>query len=459
MERLIYHVDVNNAYLSWEATEQLNNGADLDIRTIPAIIGGDTSKRRGVVLAKSMPAKACGIRTGEPVKDALKKCPALKSFPPDFSLYRKYSKAFIAILKKYSPVVEQVSVDEAYLDMSGLHYFYSRPTEAAEKIKKEIRETLGFTVNIGVSSNKLLAKMASDFDKPDKIHTLFLSEIQEKMWPLPIRRLYFSGAAAEKQLNALGIQTIGDLARSNPLFLQSHLKSKGVVLWNYANGIDDTPVKKEPDKPKGYGNSITLSKDVTKYEEAEKILFHLSETVAARLRKDGIFARTIEVEIKDNGFCKKSHQMALDDSTNATNVIYDVSCKLFREAWNGNPIRLLGVRCTKLTEEKMEQITLEQFSKTKNLEDGSQKNRELKKIEAKNRESKKIEAKNRIKQSKQSEIKQTEKQKSRELEITEKKMDKKTREKMERLDLALDKIREKYGEDAVGRAGFFFLEK
>ena len=256
-ERLIFHVDVNSAYLSWEAVHQLKSGASTDIRTIPSIIGGDTSLRKGVVLAKSLSAKRFGIHTGEPVTDALTKCPSMQSFRPNFPLYHKYSEAFISILKKYAPVVEQVSIDEAYLDMSGLHYFYSTPLEAAEKIQTNVREALGFTVNIGVSSNKLLAKMASDFEKPDKIHTLFPAEIEEKMWHLPVRTLFFTGKAAAQKLNQLGIYTIGDLAKSDPDFLKAHLNSQGVTLWNYANGRDDSPVKESPEAPKGYGNSTT----------------------------------------------------------------------------------------------------------------------------------------------------------------------------------------------------------
>ena len=337
-ERLIFHVDVNSAYLSWEAVHQLKNGTSTDIRTIPSIIGGDTSLRKGVVLAKSLPAKRFRIHTGEPVTDALTKCPTLQSFQPNFPLYHKYSKAFITILKKYAPVVEQVSIDEAYLDMSGLHYFYSTPLEAAEKIQTDIRETLDFTVNIGISSNKLLAKMASDFEKPDKIHTLFPS--------------------AAQKLNQLGIYTIGDIAKSNPDFLKAHLNSQGVTLWNYANGRDNSPVKESPDAPKGYGNSTTLSKDLTSLSEAKPVLLELCETVTKRLREDQVYAQVIEVELKDSHFRRKSHQTVLDYSTNTTDDFYQISVKLFKELWDGTPIRLLGVRGGKLTLDKIEQIQL-----------------------------------------------------------------------------------------------------
>ena len=432
MERLIYHVDVNSAYLSWEAVEQLKNGAQTDIREIPAIIGGDTAQRKGVVLAKSISAKKSGIRTGEPVTDALKKCPELKSFAPDFRIYRKYSRAFIQILKKYAPVVEQVSIDEAYLDMSGLHYFYKNVTDAAERIRKEIREELGFTVNVGISCNKLLAKMASDFEKPDKIHTLFPEEIPEKMWPLPVRELFFTGEAAAAKLNALGIRTIGDLAKSDRTFIQSHLKSHGDLLWRYANGVDNAPVKEEKDQAKGYGNSTTLSRDVTEYEEAAKILLELSETVARRLRKDHVYTQTIDVEIKDYQFRRRSHQKVLDYSTNTTEDLYQVSCRLFKEMWDGTPLRLLGIRCTKLTELKKDPLyeekppALFRYAEEKN----GQMTMDFLRSNVEQPETK-----------------------------SEEKTEAKRHRKMENLDAAMDKIRDKYGEAAVGRAGLFFKDR
>lgn len=435
MERLIYHVDVNSAYLSWEATEQLKNGAEIDIRQIPAIIGGDTAKRKGVVLAKSIPAKRYGIRTGEPVTDALKKYPNLKSFPPNFTLYKKYSQDFIRILKKYAPVVEQVSIDEAYLDMSGLHYFYENPEDAAKLIQTEIKKTLGFTVNIGISNCKVLAKMASDFEKPDKIHTLFPSEIPEKMWPLPVRELFFTGAAAAAKLNSLGIQTIGDLANSDVTFLKSHLKSHGELLWRYANGMDDSPVREKREQAKGYGNSTTLSRDITEYEEAARILRELSETVARRLRKDSIYGQTIEVELKDCQFRKCSHQKVLDYSTNTTDDLYQISCRLFKELWDGTPIRLLGVRCTKLTEEKIEPKE-EEKAPSPFLVENEQSGQITMDFLMQGNPS-------------QDEIGKTTK-------LNKKQQKRERHRKMEQLDAAMDKIRTKYGEKSIGRAESLF---
>ena len=357
MERLIFHVDVNSAFLSWEAAKRVKMGLP-DLRDIPSCIGGDPSKRTGIVVAKSIPAKKYGIQTGEPMAMAFRKCPNLVAVPSDFELYDKCSRAFKKICGSYAPVMESFSIDEVFLDMTGTSYIYPDPVATAHELKDKIRTELGFTVNIGISTNKLLAKMASDFEKPDKIHTLFPSEIEKKMWHLPVRTLFFTGRAAAQKLNQLGIYTIGDIAKSNPDFLKAHLNSQGVTLWNYANGRDNSPVKESPDAPKGYGNSTTLSKDLTSLSEAKPVLLELCETVTKRLREDQVYAQVIEVELKDSHFRRKSHQTVLDYSTNTTDDFYQISVKLFKELWDGTPIRLLGVRGGKLTLDKIEQIQL-----------------------------------------------------------------------------------------------------
>ena len=357
MERLIFHVDVNSAFLSWEAAKRVKMGLP-DLRDIPSCIGGDPSKRTGIVVAKSIPAKKYGIQTGEPMAMAFRKCPNLVAVPSDFELYDKCSRAFKKICGSYAPVMESFSIDEVFLDMTGTSYIYPDPVATAHELKDKIRTELGFTVNIGISTNKLLAKMASDFEKPDKIHTLFPSEIEKKMWHLPVRTLFFTGRAAAQKLNQLGIYTIGDIAKSNPDFLKAHLNSQGVTLWNYANGRDNSPVKESPDAPKGYGNSTTLSKDLTSLSEAKPVLLELCETVTKRLREDQVYAQVIEVELKDSHFRRKSHQTVLDYSTNTTDDFYQISVKLFKELWDGTPIRLLGVRGGKLILDKIEQIQL-----------------------------------------------------------------------------------------------------
>lgn len=351
MERIIFHIDVNSAYLSWTSVEQLRTGQGPDLRCVPAIIGGDQAKRHGVVLAKSLPAKACGVRTGEPIASALKKCPGLVIAPPDHKLYARYSRQLMDFLRDITPDLEQVSVDECFLEFTGIAHRYPSCTQAAEQIRDQIFERFAFTVNIGISSNKLLAKMASDFEKPGKVHTLFPREIQEKMWPLPVEELYMAGRSSVQTLHKLGIKTIGDLAATDPDLLFSHLKSHGKMLHDYANGIDDTPVLSSPAKAKGIGNSTTLSKDAATKEEAFCVLRRLAESVGARLRKNHVLAANLCVEIKYHTFTVSSHQTAMEPPSNTTEGIYHSACVLFEQLWNGAPVRLLGIRAGKLLPE------------------------------------------------------------------------------------------------------------
>ncbi len=350
MGRLIFHVDVNSAFLSWEAARRISKG-EADIRLIPSAIGGDREKRTGVVLAKSIPAKKYGIKTGEPVGMALRKCPGLYLAPPDFHLYERCSKAFIGICKEYAPIVEQFSIDECFLDMSNTETVYPDPIAIAYEIKDRIKSELGFTVNVGVGSNKLLAKMASDFEKPDKVHTLFDNEIKEKMWNLPVRELFSVGANTAQKLERACIYTIGDLARLDIHILQSMIGTKfAYQLHDFANGIDDTPVLECPEKSKGYSNSTTLENDLTTLEEANKVLLSLVDTTAARMRSDGARAHCIGVTIRSNDFKDRSHQRKLDEATDITSDIFSVCRELFSELWDRKtPLRLLGVSLTNVT--------------------------------------------------------------------------------------------------------------
>lgn len=359
MGRIIFHIDVNSAFLSWTAVEQLKNGAEVDLRTIPSIIGGDQKSRHGIVLAKSPSAKAFGIRTGEPVANALAKCPNLTFAKPDHRMYREKSRQLMEYLMTYTPEIQQVSVDECYMDFTGIASEYDSPLTAAHKIKDGVKERFGFTVNIGISSNKLLAKMASDFEKPDKVHTLFPNEIQEKMWPLPIGDLFMAGKSSVDTLRNLEINTIGDLAKADPNIIKLHLKKHGEMLWEFANGIGDSEVQSEVREVKGVGNSTTLHKDATTPDEAKKVLLSLAESVGGRLRKGGQKANMISVEMKYATFQKVSHQKQLIKASNSDGTIYHAACELFDELWNGQPIRLLGIRSSKLVdEEEPEQLSL-----------------------------------------------------------------------------------------------------
>jgi len=358
-ERLIFHIDVNSAFLSWDAVDRLRHGETPDLRAIPSIVGGDREKRHGVVLAKSIPAKRYGVVTGEPVVNALRKCPDLICIPARHDLYSRCSRQFIAVLERFAPVIEQVSVDEAFADMTGTGLLYGPPTDAAALIKDTIRDELGFTVNVGISTNKLLAKMASDFEKPDRIHTLFPEEIPAKMWPLPVGELFFVGDAARRRLNELGIRTIGDLARSDPALIRSRLKKQGDVIWRFANGLDDRPVAAEPADAKCYGNETTLPHDVTDFDEAKTILLSLSESVAARLRADHVQASCITVKYTDYRFANQSHQRTLDSATNVTEEIYQTAVSLLAQLWESRiPLRLLGVSASRLKENEPYQYNL-----------------------------------------------------------------------------------------------------
>ena len=359
MAKVIFHIDVNSAYLSWTATEQLKNGAEIDIRTIPAIIGGDQKSRHGIVLAKSIPAKRYGIHTGEPVANAFRKCSNLKSFPPDHKMYREKSRELMAFLAEFCPNIEQVSVDECYMDATDAIGRGESLVEVATALKDRVRDNFGFTVNIGISENKLLAKMASDFEKPDKVHTLFPGEIQEKMWPLPMRELFMAGKSSVETLRKLEILTIGDLAKTDPRLVELHLKSHGRMLWEFANGIDHSQVQSEPAENKGIGNSVTLREDLTEEGQVWPVLLELAESVGRRLRKAGQKAGMVSVEMKYYTFQRTSHQQQLQRPGNEDEILYQTAKKLFREMWTGEPIRLLGIRTSKLVEaEEPEQLSL-----------------------------------------------------------------------------------------------------
>lgn len=348
MQNIFFHIDVNSAYLSWTSTENLKTGNGIDLRVIPAIIGGDSSTRHGIVLAKSIPAKKYGITTGEPISHALQKCPNLVIAPPDHALYSRYSKALMAHLSSFCPDIEQVSVDECYMDYTPIASNYNSPEQAAAIIKDSVRNTFGFTVNVGISDRKVLAKMASDFRKPDLVHTLYVSEIHKKMWPLPIEKLFLCGHSSAATLHKLGINTIGELAESDSSIIAAHLKSHGQMLWNYANGMDDSKVITTQTEAKGIGNSTTLPQDLTDAASAKETLLALSESVAGRLRKSRKLAGSVCVEIKYASFRSASHQMVLDAPSDQTDCLYRTACILFDELWDKQPIRLLGLRTAKL---------------------------------------------------------------------------------------------------------------
>lgn len=370
MNRLIFHIDVNSAFLSWESVRRVKQGLP-DLRNVPACIGGDPKKRTGIVVAKSIPAKKYGVQTGEPVAMALRKCPDLVIAKSDFELYIKCSRAFKEICASYAPVMESFSIDEVFLDMTGTSLIYPDPVRTAHEIKDKIRNELGFTVNVGISTNKLLAKMASDFEKPDKVHTLFPEEIPTKMWPLPVRDLLFLGKASEKKLTEAGIHTIGDMAHAREAEIQTLLGNKaGHQLWQYACGIDDSPVRAQPEEAKGFSVETTFNDDIVSVEQVLPILLEQCDVVATRMRRKEKKCTSVSVTFRTLDFRNKSHQTTLPNATDMTDEIYKNAKKLFIESWKGDPLRLIGVALTNLTDESFEQMSL--------FEDNEQKERHRK---------------------------------------------------------------------------------
>ncbi len=358
--RIVFHVDVNSAFLSWSAAYRVNVlGEAEDMRDVPSVVAGDRESRHSIVLAKSTPAKKYGIHTGQPLFQALEKCPSLRIVQPDYALYVEASRHFVGVLRQFSPNVEQYSIDEAWVDMTGSERLYGAPRLAAEKLRERIERELGFTVNIGISSNKLLAKMAGDFEKPNKVHTLFPEEIAAKMWPLPVRDLFLVGGATEKKLKLMGIYTIGELANTDCALLRRKLGKQGETLWHFANGRSADAVTPQPQENKGYGNSVTVAQDITRTEQAHHVLLSLCETVAMRLRKDGKSGSCVSVHLRTNEFRHFSHQKLLPCATNITAELFGAACAIFDEAWDREtPLRQLGVQVTRLSGEPYRQYDL-----------------------------------------------------------------------------------------------------
>ena len=398
MERQILHVDVNNAFLSWTAVDMLKKGSKIDIREIPAIIGGDESKRSGIVLAKSMKAKEFGIKTADTIYQSRIKCPEIQIFPSNFKIYREYSNKLYNLLLEYTDKIERFSIDECFLDMTQ-YLMNDTLLNKAKEINRRVREELGFTVNIGVAHNKLLAKMASDFQKPVRIHTLYENEIEKKMWGLPVSELFMLGRKTVPKLYNMQIKTIGDLAKTSKEILAKKLGKHGIMIWEYANGIDNTPVNYIKEKPKCIGNSVTLPQDISNIEKLEEILLALTEQVTFRLRRQKMLANVVNVQLRTNKFIDTSHQKKLIRETSSTKEIYTQAKELLEQMYiRGQQIRLIGLRVDGLEEKEKQQISL--FD---NVKDERQ-------------------------------------------------------EKQEKLDTAIDKLKEKYGYNLITRAGKMEVE-
>ena len=368
MKREILHVDVNNAFLSWTAIDMLKKGSQIDIREIPSIIGGDESKRSGIVLAKSPKAKEFGIKTAETIYQAKIKCPNLQIFPSNYKIYRENSDKLYKLLLEYTDKIERFSIDECFLDMT--HYLMNDTLlNKAKEINKRVKEELGFTVNVGVAHNKLLAKMASDFTKPDRVHTLYEEEIPTKMWPLPVSELFMIGKRTVPKLYQMQIKTIGDLAHTNKEMLGNKFGKHGIMMWEYANGIDNSEVKYIRERPKGIGNSITLPQDISDINKLEEILLNITDQVAYRLRKENLLANVVNVQLRTKNFSDTSHQKKLPHPTSNTKEIYTVAKELLKELYKkGTAIRLIGLRVDNLIEKNEMQLSLFDTKEEKKLD-------------------------------------------------------------------------------------------
>lgn len=358
LKKQILHVDVNNAFLSWTAVDRLKKGEILDIRTIPSVIGGDESSRHGIILAKNIQAKQFGIRTGEAIYQARKKCPEIQVYQGNYDVYKQYSDQLYQLLLEYTDQIERFSIDECFLDMTLFLRKEEKLIDKAYEINRRVKKELGFTVNVGVANNKILAKMASDFEKPDKVHTLYLEEIKTKMWILPASELFMVGRKSMGKLEQLGVRKIEDIAILNPQLLIKKFGKHGKTMWEYANGIDTSEVVYQQEKPKCIGNSITLPKDITNSNQLYEILLALSEQVGFRLRKQGLYAQVISVQIKTNQFLSFSHQKRLENPTNLTKDIYIATKQLLETLQQNQPVRLIGIRVDKLFEADEIQMSL-----------------------------------------------------------------------------------------------------
>ena len=370
MNKIVMHIDVNNAYLSWTAVDLLKKGYPIDIRNIESIIGGDESKRHGIVLAKSMVAKSKGVKTAETIRDAKRKCNDLKIFPPNHKLYSEMSNKLFELIGNYTPDIEKLSVDECFIDYTKVENLYGDPIKFAYKLKKEIKDTLGFTVNIGIANNKLCAKMASDFLKPDRVHTLFSYEIEKKMYPLPIEELYGVGKSSSKKLRELNINTIGDLAQTNPQILYKYFKNQTERLINSAKGIDDSVIVSKRPEAEGISNSTTTSHNLNTLDEIYEYLYPLVENVSVSLRKKNKYASQVGVVLKDKYFKTYSHQRKLKNPTSNTDEIYSIAKGLVKELWNEEGIRLVGVSLSKFSNSLNYQISL--FEDIKEVESNNE---------------------------------------------------------------------------------------
>ena len=347
-DRVILHCDLNCFFASVELLSHP------DLRDIPTAVCGDPASRHGIILAKNEPAKRLGIQTAETIWQAKKKCPGLVLLPPHHGLYREYSRRVNAIYEQYTDLVEPFGIDESWLDITGsMHLFGGDPKAIADALRRRLRQELGLTISVGVSFNKVFAKLGSDYKKPDATTVISRENWQDIVWPLPVGDLLFVGRAAQRTLGQYGVETIGQLAACKPEMLEQLMGKMGAQLYRYANGLDDAPVRPQHQREpvKSVGNSTTFPENLTRWEEIRSGLQLLSDSVAGRLRKEGLYCGGVAVAVKDAQFRTVSRQMRLGAPTHLMRDIFEAAQELTRRIWKApTPVRLLSVTALYITD-------------------------------------------------------------------------------------------------------------
>ena len=349
MNRVILHCDLNSFYASVELLSHP------ELRDLPVAVCGDPSSRKGIILAKNEPAKRYGVKTAETIWQARQKCPELVLLPPHHDRYRTFSHLVNEIYGSYSDLVEPFGIDESWLDITGsMHLFGGNPGEIADGIRRRVRDELGLTLSVGVSFNKVFAKLGSDYKKPDATTVISPENWQEMVWPLPVGSLLFAGPAAQRTLGQYGLHTIGQLAGADSALPQELLGKLGYQLWRYANGRDDAPVRpqhiREP--VKSVGNSSTFPENLTTREAVRRGTALLCDSVATRLRQQGLYCRCLQVGLRDPAFHNISRQKHLPHSTHLMRELLDAAMSLIDQIWRPpSPVRLINVTALDLTDQ------------------------------------------------------------------------------------------------------------
>ena len=345
MERIILHSDCNSFYASVECLHHP------EIREKPVAVGGDIEQRHGIILAKNQLAKQFHVSTGEAIWQAKQKCPELIVLPPNFPLYLRFSRLARDIYLDYSSRVEPFGLDEAWLDITSRENQKDKGEKTAQEIRKRIREELGITVSIGVSYNKIFAKLGSDYQKPDAVTLITKENYRQIAWPLPLSDLLYVGPATKRKLNGFGVHTIGELAQTPVEILRSKFGKIGDILWCFSNGLDSSPVADFQNQPvvKSIGNSTTAPRDLERDEDVKMILYVLADSVARRLREQGLKGRTIHISVRDNSLFSFTRQKSLLSYTNLTGEIAGEALSLFREHYRWKrPVRSVGISVSDL---------------------------------------------------------------------------------------------------------------